>query len=284
MRKIVFALLLSLPLSTAFAQPTYSNLDTVTGLPARYYAPFWYTQCPSFRSDSANFSGRNLTYCNTYGWTPNSVVVSGFRTDSPREILGMVALVDIHPFFSGTHMVDSTAGRAPEYLKLLQGTDSITDGYYDGSCTQPIPPSRLPLHMTMLDSLRWDTVTPIILKLPKFYYADDDTDFLYCYAYECWFTTPVVVDSTFYVLGTYESNNKTYEGLTNYPTSYFFVWEKDNFFCNRCYGISSDISPVYTTSLFPDNYPFFWRHENYGRSVFGLLFPIVDSSHKKRNP
>ena len=280
MRKIVFVLLLSLPLSAAFAQPTYSNLDTVTGLPARYYAPFWYTQCPSFRSDSANFSGRNLTYCNTYGWTPNSVVVSGFRTDSPREILGMVALVDIHPSFSGTHLADSTAGRAPEYLKLLQGTDSITDGYYDNSGTQPIPPSRLPLHMTMLDSLRWDTVTPFILKLPKFYYAVDDTDFFHCYAYECRFPTPVTVDSVFYVLGTFRSNYiYATGGLANYPTSYFDIWEQYDIHCNRCTG--HDNSRVFWGYRFPDTPAGLWNYRNGDKAMFGIFFPIIEEPGSK---
>ncbi|MBQ8704251.1 MAG: hypothetical protein IJ524_07750 [Bacteroidales bacterium] len=277
MRKILSLLLLVLPLSAAFAQPAYSNHDTVTGTPSHYYVPFWYTNCPSFRADSVNFFDSELTNVNYLFWGDslrlNHVTLREFNTNTPMEIFGIVALVDITPHFPSP-MANPTAGRAPEYLKLLQGTDSITDGYFDSDSTQPIPPSMLPLHMTMLDSLRWDTVTPHILRLPKKHNAVDDTDFFYCYAYECWFPQPVTVDSVFYVLGTYRSNCVPLSGrLSNYPTSYFYIGEDFDINCDKC--IQRDYSRVFSCPFFPNEHASFWHWDNLNKSIFGLFYPII---------
>ena len=279
--KKALLLLFVLPLAAATAQPSYSNLDTVTGLPAHYYVPAWYNICPSFRADTASFIVGGHILCDHHGWSPNNVVVREFSTDAPREILGMVALVNINPGFP-TPMADPTAGRAPEYLMLLQGTDTIAGAYYSGDTTQPIPSSRLPRHMTILDSLRWDTVTPLILRLPKKHNAVADADFFHCYAYECRFPAPVTVDSVFYVLGTYRSNY-VYENyrMPNYPTAYYYIDEQYDIQCNRCDG--SDNSRVFAVSHFPDTPDALWSLglRNEDLAMFGLFFPIIDEPEAK---
>lgn len=277
--KRTLLLLFVLPLAVATAQPAYNNLDTVTGLPARYYVPGWYNSCHSFRADTASFIVGGHILCDHHGWSPNNVVVREFSTDAPREILGMVALVNINPGFP-TYMADTTAGRATEYLMLLQGTDTITDAYRNTDSTEIIPSSELPRQMTILDSLRWDTVTPLILRLPKKYNAVADTDFFHCYAYECRFPTPVTVDSVFYVLGTFRSNYiYATGGLANYPTSYFDIWEQYDIHCNRCTG--HDNSRVFWGYRFPDTPAGLWNYRNGDKAMFGIFFPIIEEPGSK---
>lgn len=280
MRKIVFALLLSLPLPAAFSQPTYSNIDTVTNMPGYYYVPWWYSQCVSFRADTISFYERGLARNNYDGFSPNNVTVREFHTNAPRAVYGMVALVEINPWAHiTTPLQDPSAGRAPEFLKLLQGTDPIL--YYPGGDSSQAPQEdAFPHHMTMLDSLRWDTVTPRILRLPMKYNAVDDTDFFYCYAYECWFTTPVVVDSTFYVLGTYQSNLCSAEGYANYPTSYFLIREKSDIFCGQCTEVAA--YKVFSVSNFPNQNYLQWHRDDLGGAFFGLFYPLVDTPSAKQ--
>ncbi|MBQ8704254.1 MAG: hypothetical protein IJ524_07765 [Bacteroidales bacterium] len=280
MRKILSLLLLVLPLSAAFAQPTYSNLDTVSEIPSHYYVPSWYTRCHSFRADTAGFYDTGVSCHDHNGLLQNIITAREFRTDTLRPVYGMVALVEIDPLahHQTIPVQNSSAGRAPEYLKLLQGTDPIV--YYPGGDTIQTPLEDVfPRQMTVLDSLRWDTVTPRILRLPKNIFAVDDTDFFYCYAYECWFPQPVNVDSVFYVLGTYRSNLTTLEGYLHYPTSYFYIREKSDIQCNRC--TEEIASKVFTTDNFPNQFPFQWHQDDMSGAFFGLFYPFFELPEAK---
>ena len=279
MRKILSLLLFVLPLSAAFAQPAYNNLDTVTGTPSHYYVPSWYTLCHSFRADTVSFYDTGVSWHDHNGLLQNFITVREFRTDTTRLVYGMAALVEINPT---THLTlpvqNSTSVRAPEYLKLLQGTDPIA--YYPGGDSTQTPQEDVfPHQMTMLDSLRWDTVTPRILRLPKNNNSIDDTDFFYCYAYECWFPQPVSVDSVFYVLGTYRSNHTTLEGYTHYPTSYFYIREKGDIYCNRCTEVIA--SKVFSTNDFPHQHSFQWHQDDVGAAFFGLFYPFFELPEAK---
>ena len=271
MKKILSAVLCLLPLSTVFAQPIH-HPDTVTGMPDYYYVPLWYNSCNSFRADTASFYETGLRKNDLNGNTPGNVIAREFRVDTSTLVYGMAALVEINPLSHiATPLQDRFAGRLPEYLKLLQGTDPIV--FYPWGDSTHASVDVFPHRMTMLDSLRWDTVAPIILRLPKYFLAAHDTDYFYCFAYECWFPTPVAVDSVFYVLGTYNSNLITYEGYANYPTSYFYIHENLSIICDRC---RNDIaSKVFSVDHFPDQFDFQWHQNDLGGPFFGLFYPIV---------
>lgn len=269
MKKTFCLLMLLLPLSAAIAQVTYGPFE---GVPDYYLVPSWYTQCPSYRTDT-NFFTRGIFINDNNGITPNRITVREFHTDAPLSVYGMVALVAIDPFaYTPTPMQDPSAGRAPEYLMLLQGTDPILI-YPGGDSTQAPYLNEFPHHMTVLDSLRWDTVTPSILHLPKQHGAVDDTDFFHCYAYECHFPAPVVVDSVFYVLGTYRSNHNPPGGFTHYPTVYFTIQEKGSVVCDPC---ETGETRVFSVGNFPNQLDFEWYRQDMGSAVFGYFYPLVN--------
>jgi hypothetical protein len=53
--------------------------------------------------------------------------------------------------------------------------------------------------LILLDSVRWDTAAPKIMKLPKNY--DTSEGYLYCYAYEAMLAKPLVIDGDFFIAG-----------------------------------------------------------------------------------
>ncbi|MBQ8704250.1 MAG: T9SS type A sorting domain-containing protein [Bacteroidales bacterium] len=94
------------------------------------------------------------------------------------------------------------------------------------------------LRLTMIDSARWDTLTPRLLKLPKSpdTLTDSNTDnFLYCHLFEAYFEESHLVDSRFLMAGSYYSNSDA-NPKTYIPTKYFVVAE-DYDICNEgCHG------------------------------------------------
>ena len=122
--------------------------------------------------------------------------------------------------------------------------------------------------MIALDSARWDTLTPKIMKIPLS--IDMDT-FAYCYAYEAYFDKPVTVDSTFYI-GITSNSNETVNGLsiiyTHIPTFYINM---PMIPCNGCVGYNPKI-------MFNDEWVdgFTLFHTNPDGYWFGGALPIVD--------
>ena len=151
-----------------------------------------------------------------------------------------------------------------------------------------------PRDITVIDSLRWDTTMPYVIRLPRFDGATADNDIFTFYVYEVYFPTPIVVDSVFYVAGSVNSN--VYEEswssdhtalertLQNYPTVYGCIGaETDGVhglcdFCttrkNRMFaadaGLRQDSENWYTT-WYPRNY-----HCDRFRQITGPMFAIVD--------
>ncbi|MBR3529715.1 MAG: T9SS type A sorting domain-containing protein [Bacteroidales bacterium] len=67
--------------------------------------------------------------------------------------------------------------------------------------------------MKILDSVRFDTVTPRYMEMTQ---GSDDIPLDYCYVYEAYFDKPIVVDSDFYLYGTTNITRVT-EGGQDYP-------------------------------------------------------------------
>ena len=235
---IMLAAMGTLPLSAQ----TY---DTVGGYrhDSCYYTR-WYDTCRTFL---------NGQYATIRKFGLGYLFAIPHYTDSPIQVKGGVALV-VRPEDFQRYCYNSYLSlgypRLPEYVKLFQ--------YDAGTRT-----------MITLDSARWDTLTPKIMKMPLSTYGDT---FAYCYAYEAYFDKPVTVDSTFYIGATINSNDFVSGEIliyTHIPTFYISIamlpW-------NSCLGydpMSPDGSGVWESAseVFGNNAPGYYN---------GGVLPIVD--------
>lgn len=221
-----------LALAPLHAQPQYSNLDTMTSLPARYYAPEWYANCHAFDDPENTYTP------NTHSIMTNTqqVMVNEYSVDGRIEILGLMCLVATDVDFDTTMMGSHVFDRLREVLYLMQGRYKI-----------PLTGNLFPRQMHLVDSLRWDLATPYVLRLPRFAGATADSDFFSFYAYDVYFERPVVLDSVFYIAGTHHSNQMTridgdnppyssVDRFLNYPTYYETISEayNDSRVCDVC--------------------------------------------------
>ncbi len=204
------------------------------------------------------------------------MVLREHLTDSPLRIAGVAAMV---------HIIDSTPDipsmsmpRAYESLMLFQGTDE-----------PDVPRSWLrdfPRKMTLLDSIRWDTASPYILKVPRNRAAENsliDTDFTYCPVYEVYFDSAITVDSLFYIAGTGRSNISATiyndDGTINvrcryFPTEYMHVVDNEQYVCDKCRPRGRSFGGRYPHDPLapPDSV---WRRINYYTICVGPFLPIL---------
>lgn len=245
------------------AQPLYTQLDTLMGRNTRYYYSEWYDSCAIYYTDTASFE---LVANMPISWEgPNfNVLASEHRTQAPLLVLGLAALVSMDSLDQAIPTLHP--GYAAEYLRLYQAG--------------AVPASVLwehqrfyPREMTLIDSVRWDTATPYILKVPKndfARYSTADTDFTYCYVYEAYFPSPVQVDSLFYILGTHNGNCLEVIGeeyhLSHWPTRYCSIEERTADRCDMCRQIFR---------VFGGDGHDGWHLENFQRTRFSPFLPIV---------
>ena len=234
---IMLAAMGTLPLSA-------QTPDTIVSRHDSCYYTRWYDTCRTFLSGQyATIRQFGLGY----------LFAIPHYTDSPIQVKGGVALVvrpeDFQRYLYNYHL-SLGYPRLPEYVKLFQ--------YDAGTRT-----------MITLDSARWDTLTPKIMKMPLSTYGDT---FAYCYAYEAYFDKPVTVDSTFYIGATINSNGFVSGEIliyTHIPTFYISIamlpW-------NSCLGydpMSPDGSGVWESAseVFGNDAPGYYN---------GGVLPIVD--------
>ena len=235
MRRYIITLLLALAVLSAAAQP--DSLDTLGQLPQDYLVPYHYTDCSSFDSDTVRFHPYvHLTM--NIGDLTNSIIAQEYRTSAPLYIYGMAAAVSIDTAIFSTYGPCEHDYRLPEYLMLMQGT-TPHEVYIEGDSTLGTYDDFLfPHQMVPLDTVRWDTVTPRLLRLPLRNIAPGtgtDTDYASCHLYEVRFPEPILVDSVFYIIGTFNSNNVTPSfNLTHRPTAYFTLREYPSDVCEKC--------------------------------------------------
>ena len=201
------------------AQPRYTDLDTFDYLPHRYYTPEWYADCPAFLSDTNDFTNvlKNIYSVQDVGLPNVYHYANEYYVDGQVEIKGLMCLVCVDIYVPRPYSVGSP-DRAPEWLTLVQGGAML-----------PGTGLVFPREMTIVDSLRWDTARPYVVRLPRWSGATADSDFFLFYAYDVYFPTPVVLDSAFYVAGSLYSNlwqlvssddGQSTRQIINYPTSY----------------------------------------------------------------
>ena len=217
MKRTIFIILLA-TIATASAQTQYTDIDTLGYIPRRYYTPEWYADCPAFQSDTNDFA-IVLDFLYAVEGTVGSNLkqyVNEYHVDGQIEIKGLMCLVDV-TLPQSRYTVETTE-RAPEWLTLLQG-----------GAMHPGTGLAFPREMTVVDSLRWDTAHPYIVRLPHFSGATADSDFFLFYAYDVYFPAPIVLDSSFYVAGSVygniyemvvEDDGQARFLMRNYPTVY----------------------------------------------------------------
>lgn len=165
----------------------------------RYYYSKWYTDsCPEYY---------NSTQCTRYWFHEGSfyqnskIRVKDEFTPQPLLVKGLVALVNMHER-------GNAKGRLPEHLYLFQ----------------KIGDTRV-----IVDSVRWDTAAPMIINWKL---NSHDSSYRQCYAYEAYFDSPYIVDSTFCIGGTTHSTDYHYIPELGYRwdgwylhTHYVFAYE-----------------------------------------------------------
>ena len=242
-RKVLFTVFFSVFGIASIAQ-TYtpcSDCDTISGRHRNYYYCDWYDSCYEYYHPIF-YTGMSLQqqYLNTPILCNGIIYFKELYTPRPMQIKGMMAMVDIYggDFFLG--FVDTI--KLPEYLYLYQRGPNNS--------------------MILLDSTRWDTIKPHYMQLRV---AADTDLFVYCYAYDTYFDSPITVDSFFYIGGSTNSNVPSsyyYHNCEYFPTQYRTV-EYTN-----CYPSYRGLTLEYFNSHY------YWIQRE---GVTGYYLPIVDN-------
>lgn len=270
MKRRILIVLFVLTASTTMAQ-----YDTIYSRCDRYYYAEWYDQCFLYdKIDTINggytLSSASMTVtdqpCNNTLMLNEHYITGGMAV---KGISAMVVMQIDSTVSPGGITSDTLTEKLPEYLMIFQG---------DSAMTPPITTTAFPRHMVLIDSVRWDTAAPSIMRLPKIKIADtnDPTNWMTCLVYEAYFPTPIMVDSFFYLAGTVHSNIRTMAGTMLYsPTHYTYVREY-NLFANDCHDCDQN-HDVYSAIYPLDECPwYYWYNLGYNAAAFGPFLPIVD--------
>lgn len=196
--------------------------DTIWGRCTDYRYPAWYDECDYYTNDGGFIFGSVPVYFNTNEYEAPYGSLLAIRQSLP----GPIALDGI------AVMVSTRAQRYPslsternnEYA-ILMSTDS-----------NGIPGDTLALS-------RWDSATTRVMLLPQNIRAEQRGDTTNCMrdfeVFEARFPQPILVDSVFFIAGTFNSNERTIPdsiGVWRYKyrtTSYTLVKAYQNQ-CNLC--------------------------------------------------
>lgn len=174
--------------------------DTIVGRANHfYYLPYWYDDCHYYQEDTCAFRGTILFQRAGYPGLPfDDVVAEEHYAQQELAVRGLAAMV------RATDDLGGTAARPPSNPWRNAETLILTQGEAD-------PPGHIffyPRRWRVLDSLRWDTAAPKLMRLPvnTFVGPNDTTGYVDCYLYEAMFDVPQKVHDTFYIVGTFRSN------------------------------------------------------------------------------
>lgn len=228
--------------------------DTINSRYEKCYYDRWYDTCRCY------LDGQNAEYWTSTDDYFSSALINAFpnQTNAPIQVKGGLVMEIIDTYESILLRFHNLGfPRVPEYVILYK---------YDEKTST----------MQALDSARWDTVTPKIMKIPLS--AVYDT-FVYCYAYEAYFDSPVTVDSEFY-MGLTHNNNQEVTTFT-YRSRPVFYSRVSMYPCNGCRGYDmrssgGTLRPWWT-------YGQRWGHliqpPYYEGLYFGGALPLVDMSN-----
>jgi len=186
--------LILLAAMTAIGAAKAQTPDTVTFRQlGDVYCNIWYDTCSCFLNGDA-VNNANLTVRIS---DPSVIVSIPYDVNHPMLVKGVV-MMEVIDFDYLYHWSDNS--HLPEYALLYQH-DAEKDT------------------MILIDSARWDTIKlPKVLGLPL--KASRPDSLYYCHAFTAYFNNPVLVDSTFYVGGTHNSNAGSGNIWVNRPVQY----------------------------------------------------------------
>lgn len=212
MKKCLFAMAMAIAMLSAEGQVFPPPVDTILGRSDRYCYLGWYDDCQAYLVDA-----ETDPYSDYFGYTffalsdfvaesPDELLVKENQTDRPLMVGGLVALV-----LSGPQDDGLAGGNRSGYFRSYKQTDESMYLYQQDASA--------PQQRRLIDSVRWGQEPPRMMKLPKSALtasSTDDTKFMFCYAYEAYFDSAVVVDSTFYIAGTNRNNVLDSTGVFQY--------------------------------------------------------------------
>ena len=184
MKKIILSIiLLSAIVQTAAAQ------DTIYGRSPNYYYMDWYDECPEYYQPYTDTYSKRVCLFAMGNHDHRSYIGRYQRTQRPLLIKGLSSMlsIDYMSFCLEHYQFVMGENRLPEYMYLYQH-DTVIDS------------------LILLDSIRWDTAAPKIMKLPK--NNDTSAGFLYCEAYEVMFKSPYLISGSFFIAGSGYSNQR----------------------------------------------------------------------------
>lgn len=215
MRQAFMALLLGFALAlpcVIHAQQTDTILAP-NGRLAGYHYSWWYDNCYIYFANRQQpyggdyATGRsvlNMDAVRMAGSEANTMLLTAKSeyVEHPSAIAGL-AVLQLMPQerASSRHKASLVHGhRAAEYIHILQ-----YDAEHDS--------------ITLLGSARWDTAAPTIVKIPTHATAKE---YVYAHLYQVNIPQPVMVDSVFYLAGTFNSNSSSQYT----PTAYAYLYSQ----------------------------------------------------------
>ena len=276
MKKIVLLLFCMLAMMPVMMSQTYDTVSGPDGKLPGYHYSWWYdtTFCYLDLPNPYAYPSLSLTMWNTCSF-PDLRYAKMEYVDHPTAItsLGVWVLDSTIADIQLSYPVQNPSRPFPEYIDIFQ---------YDWEKDSAV----------LLARAQWDTATPKVMKVP----LHSDTaqyGFEYCYLYEVNLPTPVLVDSSFYLAGTNNNNEKIRTGSGDYDISYLYYptiyahvapnsillggpyrfTEQEN-----AYIASYEILGGDTVWIFEDHIDWTSFALQYGgtRDVFGMYMPKID--------
>lgn len=195
--------------------------DTIVGRSPNYYYSSWYDTCDFFYNGVENPSAYVRTALARYGTDRNNRLVHSDNTfgDTLRVkgLSCMVWMPDSSNYNPGVP--------TDEYLL---STDKLPEYMYLGSF------DRKQNEFIIADSIRWDTVTPKLMMLPR--HLDTSAGYERCLVYEVFFDQPRLVHGRFEIGGSLFSNLNDIRLFHYRPTFYVGIHytEMHELFAPRC--------------------------------------------------
>ena len=208
-RAILISALMAFAASLPLAAQTYDTLKGPGGRLPGYYYPWWYDECRVYTDTTSVFleQSRGAIRISWYGTgnNPDYLHSTSNFVDHPAAIVGIgVFTIDqnLHGGVTiGAPLIEGP--RRPEYIYIFS-YDSIKNA------------------TNVLGKFRWDTCQTKLIRLPR---HADTARFGYCLSYfnEIRLDTAIIVDSMFFVAGTWENNRGYPFLLTSPPTFYSYI-------------------------------------------------------------
>lgn len=233
--------------------------DTVFGRHYQYYYGKWYDECDRYLDCMIDAPYGNYFYLvpnrhrEYYRLFHTNIVARRFTVPGRMAIKGMVAL--------------ASGQKKAEYLMLFQH-DTTAPG-----------------NTAFLGMTRWDTAERKVMKLPQCIQSmnlGDNSKFLYVDAYEAFLEKPLVVDSVFYIAGTFYSDTARITHLSidvsdtlySSNTIYYSIQKSGLIDCDSCLLHTGD----FCDNNFPVDMNWIPRYIN-NSSGCGMFLAIIDSSY-----